>query len=104
MADLANANVREPKTMKKLVFAVTGAATLGLAACSGDNQDSVENVEINQPAAELNDMTGGANDAADAEAAALGTQQQQLESENATAEENTTATPTEEDEQNVSGM
>jgi hypothetical protein len=90
--------------MKKLVFAVTGAASLALVACSGNNQDSVENVEINQPAADLNDMSGAAANDAAAEAAALGTQQQQLESENAAAVEENTSTPTDEDEQNVSGM
>ncbi len=94
--------------MKKIVFAVAGAATLALAACSNNNQDTVENAELNQPAAETNDMSGEAlNDAAAGEAAALGTQQQQLEQENAAApaDENATAAETtDEDEQNVSGM
>ena len=88
--------------MKNLTFAFAGAAALALAACSGNNQDAVENAEMNQPPAELNDLSSdAANDAANAEAAALGEQQQQLEQENAV--DNTT-NPADEDEQNVSGM
>ncbi len=94
--------------MKKLLFAVAGAALLAVAGCSfSSNEDSVQNAELNQPAAEVNDMSGEAlNDAAAGEAAALGTQQQQLEQENASApaDENATEPTTEEDEQNVSGM
>ena len=97
--------------MKKLVFAVTGAASLALGGCNfSSNEDSVANAELNQPAAEFNDMSGETlNDAAAGEAAALGTQQQQLEQENAAAaaapaSENATEPTTEEDEQNVSGM
>ena len=87
--------------MKKFAFALVGTATLALAACNNNNQDAVENVEMNQPPAELNELSSdAANDAANAEAAALGEQQQQLE-ENAT--DNTT-NPVDEDEQNVSGM
>ncbi len=86
--------------MKRLVFAITGTAALALAACSGNNQDAVENAEINQPAAEVN-VTDNM-DAANSEAAALGTQQQQLEDENAVAD--TTTNPTDEEEQNVAGM
>jgi hypothetical protein len=88
--------------MKKLAFALTGAAALGLAACSGNNQDAVDNAEMNQPAAELNELSNeAAMDAANAEAAALGNQQQQLEQENAA---DNAATPTDEQEQNVAGM
>jgi len=89
--------------MKKLVFALTATASLSLAACSGGNQDALENAELNQPATDdLNAMSmDAANDAANAEAEALGTQAQQLEA--APADENTT-NPTDEDEQNVSGM
>ncbi len=86
--------------MKRLTFAFVGAAAITLAACSGDNQDAVDNAEMNQPAAELNELSSdAANDAAAAEAAALGTQQQQLEEANAV--ENAVV---DEDEQNVSGM
>jgi hypothetical protein len=94
--------------MRKLLFAGVSAASLALAGCSfGSNEDTVENAELNQPAAEFNDMSGEAlNDAAAGEAAALGTQQQQLEQENASApaDENATEPTTDEDEQNVSGM
>ncbi len=89
--------------MKKLVFALSAAALL--AACSSNNQDAVDNAAMNQPAADdLNAMSSdAANDAADAEAEALGTQQQQLDQAPPAATENTTA-PTDADEQNVSGM
>lgn len=87
--------------MKKLVIALVATASLSIAACSGNNQDAVENAELNQPAADLNAMSlDAANDAANAEAAALGTQQQQLE---APVDDNTT-NPADEDEQNVTGM
>ena len=88
--------------MKKLVFALTATASLSLAACSGDNQDALDNAEMNQPAADdLNAMSAdAANDAANAEAEALGTQAQQLEADPA----DNAANPTDEDEQNVSGM
>jgi hypothetical protein len=91
--------------MKRLAFAVTATAALTLAACNNSNQDQVQNAEMNQPSAEeLNELSNqAAMDAANSEAAALGAQQQQLESENAAAPANTTA-PTDEDEQNVSGM
>ena len=87
--------------MKKLSFIVTGAAAIALSACSGGNQDAVNNAELNQPAAE--DLNALANDAAaNAEDAALGNQQQQLD-QNAAADSNS-SDPTDADEQNVSGM
>ena len=86
--------------MKKLAFALTGAAALTVAACSGDNQDAVENAEMNQPASELNELSNEAAMDAANEAAALGNQQQQLEQENAAD----TAAPEDEQEQNVAGM
>ena len=97
--------LRGSKHMKRLAFAIGGAAvlSLGLAlgACSGSNQDAVNNAEVNQPSAEdLNQLsTDAANDAANAEAAALGNQQAELNA----ATDNTT-NPTDEQEQNVSGM
>jgi uncharacterized protein YcfL len=88
--------------MKKLAFMVTGIAALGLAACSSNNQDAVNNAELNQPAADnLNELS--TNAANDAEAASLGNQQAQLNEENAAAEDNVT-NPSEQQEQNVSGM
>ena len=85
--------------MKNIAF--VALSIVALAACSGNNQDAVENAEVNQPAAEVN-VTDNM-DAANSEAAALGTQQQQLEDENAVAVDNTT-NPTDEEEQNVAGM
>jgi len=91
--------------MKRLAFAIGGAAllTFGLSACSGNNQDAVDNAELNQPSAEdLNALSNeAAMDAANSEAAALGNQQ--VESENAAAPDNAT-NPTDAEEQNVSGM
>jgi hypothetical protein len=90
--------------MKRLAFALTGAAAVTLAACSGNNQDTVQNAEMNQPSAEqLNELSNqAAMDAANAEAAALGAQQQQLEHENAALDN--AVNPAEADEQNVNGM
>lgn len=90
------------KLMKRLVFALAGAATIALAGCN-NNQDTVNNAEMNQPGTdELNQMASdAANDAANAEAAALGEQQQQLEELNASDD---TTNPSDEQEQNVSGM
>ena len=91
--------------MKRLAFVVGSAAALTLAACSGNNQDALQNAEMNQPNTdELNQLSNqAASDAANAEAEALGTQQKQLENENAAAPDDTT-NPTDADEQNVSGM
>jgi hypothetical protein len=91
--------------MKLRLLAVAGVAALGLAACSSNNQDTVNNAELNQPAPEqLNELsTEAANDAANSEAASLGNQQQQLQNENATTADNTT-NPDDDQEQNVSGM
>ena len=90
--------------MKRLVFVTLGAAALTLAACGGNNQDALQNAEMNQPNAEVLDEQANqaALDAANAEAAALGNQQQQLQNENAAGEDVTN--PSDEDEQNVSGM
>jgi hypothetical protein len=90
--------------MKTRLFALAGIAALGLSACSSSNQDTVSNAEVNQPSPELNDLSAdAANDAASSEAAALGNQQQQLENQNATTEDNT-SNPSDDQEQNVSGM
>jgi hypothetical protein len=89
--------------MKKLAFAIVGAASLGLAGCGGNNQDQVNNAALNQPAVDLNEQANqAAMDAANAEAAALGNQQQQLNDMNAAADN--MVSPQEADEQNVSGM
>ncbi|MCL6729521.1 hypothetical protein [Sphingomonas hankyongi] len=88
--------------MKLRVFALVGTTALTLAACSSNNEDTVNNAEMNQPAADLNALSNdAATDAANAEAEALGAQQQQLEQENAS---DNTVNPADADEQNVSGM
>ena len=61
MAELSEQFIWGPKRMKRLAFALTGAAALTLAACGSSNQDQVSNAELNQPAAELNEQ---ANEAA----------------------------------------
>lgn len=91
------------KTMKNLAFTVISAAAIGLAGCSSNNQDQVNNAELNQPSAELNDLSSDAANEAASEAAALGNQQAELNSENAAAPDNT-SNPTDDQEQNVSGM
>src|SRR6478735_5843917 len=76
------------KRMKRLAFAIIGAASLALIGCNRGNQD------------ELNDQANqAAMDAANAEAAALAAQQQQA---NQAAADNGT-NPTDAEEQNVSG-
>ena len=86
--------------MKRLAFALFGAAALTLAACSGNNQDQVNDAELNQANDQLNELSNqAAMDAANAEAAALANQQQQLEQ----ASDNT-SNPSDAEEQNVSGM
>jgi hypothetical protein len=90
--------------MKLRILALAGTAVVALGGCNVSNQDQVNNAELNQPAPELNQLsTDAANDAANAEAAALGDQQNQLESENAAAPDDTT-NPSDDQEQNVSGM
>jgi outer membrane murein-binding lipoprotein Lpp len=89
--------------MKRLVFAFAGTAGLALAGCSSNNQDAVQNAELNQPATDVNELANqAAMDAANAEAQTLAAQQQQLNEENAAADN--TVNPQEADEQNVSGM
>ena len=75
--------------MKKLGFVVIGAAALALVACGKNNEDQLNESEAqNVEAGTLNDL---AANAANAEMEALGTQQQQLEAENAATETNETA-------------
>ena len=101
MALVTTCSHGEPKRMKRLAFALAGAAALTLAGCNSSNQDQVNNAELNQPTAdELNQAASdAANDAANAEAAALGQQQQQLEANTTTADN-----PDDAQEQNVAGM
>lgn len=86
--------------MKRLVFLIGGAASLALAACSGNNQDAVNNAELNQPSAD--DLNALANEAAmNAENQALGNEQ--ANSENAAANESG-PNPSEAEEKNVDAM
>jgi hypothetical protein len=89
--------------MKRLAFAIGTAAILALGACSGGNEDAVNNAELNQPSADdLNALSNeAAMDAANSEAAALGNAS--TVDENAAAQDNAT-NPTDAEEQNVSGM
>ena len=82
------------KYMKKLGFAVIGAASLALVACGRNSEDQLNESEAqNVEASTLNDL---AANAANAEVEALGTQQQQLEAENTVpTDENADATSNE---------
>jgi hypothetical protein len=91
--------------MKKFGFALVGAASLALAACSSSDEDSLTNVDLNADAGNLDALAHNAADVA-AEAEALGNQAQQLEQEatnNAATDELNASTETE-GEENVSGM
>jgi hypothetical protein len=90
--------------MKRLAFVVGGAAALALGGCNNSNQDAVNNAELNQPSAEdLNALSNqAAMDAANAEAASLANQQNELNEENAAAQQ--AVNQQEADEQNVSAM
>lgn len=90
--------------MKRLAFVTFAAASLMLGACNRNNEDAVQNAQLNQPSAELDNMANqAAMDAANEDAARLAAQQNQLNAENAAAEANV-VNPKEADEQNVSGM
>jgi predicted component of type VI protein secretion system len=101
MALIATCSHGEPKRMKRLAFAFAGVAALTLAGCNSSNQDQVNNAELNQPTTdELNQAASdAANDAANAEAAALGQQEKQLQ---ANTDDN--SNPSDDQEQNVAGM
>lgn len=92
--------------MRKLGFVVVGSAALALAACGSNNADQLNEAEAqNVEANVLNDL---ADNAANAEVEALGTQEQQLEAENvateAPAEPPANATDPKEVEADVQGM
>jgi hypothetical protein len=66
--------------MRKIQFALIGAAALALAACGSQEEDTLgENPTETIDGAELNALADNA--ALEAETEALGTQQQQLEAE-----------------------
>lgn len=74
--------------MKKLPFAIVGAAALALAACGGQGDDALgDNVEDNYDAAADNLDAMADNAATDAEAAALENQADALEAEGDAKEE-----------------
>ena len=56
--------------MKKLSFAVVGAAALALAACGGKQENSVENVDENLTTENLEAAANGAATANEADALA----------------------------------
>jgi hypothetical protein len=89
--------------MKRLAFALVGAASLALTGCNRGNQDALNNAEMNQATQdELNAQANqAAMDAANAAAALAAQQQQQLDQANAA---DNAANPTDAEEQNVSGM
>lgn len=73
--------------MKKLSFAIVGAASLALAACGGQGDDALgDNVAENLEAQSEN-LDALAENAAGAEAEALGNQAEQLEEQGERAEE-----------------
>ena len=74
--------------MKKFAFAMVGAASIALAGCGGQGDDTLgENVQENmENAADSLDALAG-NAASDAEAEALGNQADQLRNEGEQAEE-----------------
>jgi hypothetical protein len=75
--------------MKRIAFAVVGAAALALAGCGRNDSDTLnETSQENYQTDQLNQLANNA--AQDAEVEALGTQQQQLQQENRAATENTT--------------
>ena len=74
--------------MKKLHFALVGAASLALAACGGKGDDSLaENVQENYDAAADNLGAAAENTTNQAEAATLENQADALEKEGARKEE-----------------
>jgi hypothetical protein len=74
--------------MKKMSFALIGAASLALAACGGQGDDSLgENVQENFEAASENLEAVADNSTNSAEAATLENQAEALETEGARKEE-----------------
>ena len=90
--------------MKRLAFIAVGAAVLALGACNKGSEDTVQNAELNQPAPEqLNELANqAAMDAANEQAAALNSIQNDVKEQNAVVENVTN--PTDEEQQNVAGM
>jgi hypothetical protein len=92
----------DSQNMKRLAFLIGGAAALALSACSGSNEDQVNNAELNQPAPE--DLNALANEAAmNAEMNAAANAQVDTNDMNASAGDNG-PNPSEAEEQNVDAM
>ncbi|MEO6226088.1 MAG: hypothetical protein ABIO80_09615 [Sphingomicrobium sp.] len=89
--------------MKKLAFALTGGALLTLGACNSHNEDQVNNVELNQPSADLlNEQANqAALDAANMAATVPPPASPPAADVKAPAPANS---PSDDQEQNVSGM
>src|SRR3954447_1195429 len=103
MSGPATLRLGDGNIMKKLAFACLGAAVLLASGCNRNNADQVNNAEMNQYGAEqLNDLANEADNNAEAEA--LGNQQQQLEAQNAATNTDNTTNPGDAEEQNVAGM
>lgn len=90
--------------MKRLAFVTIGAAVLALGACNKSSEDTVQNAELNQPAAEqLNELANqAAMDAANEQAAAQNNIENEVQEQNAVIENVTN--PTDAEQQNVAGM
>jgi hypothetical protein len=96
--------IGEHNTMKRLTFVMIGAAVLVLGACNKGSEDTVQNAELNQPAAEqLNEHANqAAMDAANEQAAAQDNIANDVHEQNAVTENVTN--PTDAEQQNVAGM
>ena len=94
----------EYNAMKRLAFVTIGAAVLALGACNKGSEDTVQNAELNQPAAEqLNELANqAAMDAANEQASAQNNIANDVREQNAVIENVTN--PTDAEQQNVAGM
>ncbi len=88
--------------MNKYGFALVGAAALAIAGCSGNTDDSLNNVENMDATANLDALANAA--ANDAEAEALGNQAAQLNQEGNAATDELNASSDSKADENVSGM
>lgn len=88
--------------MMKYGLALVGAASLALAGCGGGTDDNLNNLDAYNTTDNLDALSNQA--ASDAEAEALGNQQEQLQNESNAATDELNASGTTEAEENVSGM